>query len=84
MPPSQSRPILGASSDEEECRQLLTEFLLSPLLEAQSQGLTIVLGADPPFPGAERPSREQIEVWIAQLRDLGRFWERTLSAFLPV
>ena len=83
MAPSPRRPILGANSDEDECRQLLTEFLLSPLLEAQSQGLTVVLGADPPFPGGERPSREQIEAWIAQLRDLGRFWERTLSAFLP-
>ena len=83
LPPSQGRPILGSASDEEECRQLLTEFLLNPLLEAQSQGLAIVYGADPPFPGSERPTREETEAWIAQLRDLGRFWERTLSAFLP-
>lgn len=80
--PSLERPILGAVNDPVEVRQLLTEFLLSPLLEAQLQGLIVVFGAEPPFPGAARPTTEQAEAWIAVLRELGRFWERTLSSLL--
>jgi hypothetical protein len=83
QPPHRSRPIFGAVSDADECRQLLTAFLFGPLLEAQSEGLLLVLGAEPPFPGAAaRPTAEQERDWVAVLRDLGRFWERTLSASL--
>jgi len=83
QPPHRSRPIFGAVSDADECRQLLTAFLFGHLLEAQSEGLLLVLGAEPPFPGAAaRPTAEQERDWVAVLRDLGRFWERTLSASL--
>lgn len=82
VPPSPDRPILGAVNDPLEARQLLTEFLFGPLLDAQERGLIVIHGAEPPFPGAARPSVEQYEGWIAILRDLGRFWERTLSSML--
>lgn len=82
LPPHRDRPIFGAVNDPDECRQLLTAFLLGPLLEAQDAGLLVVLGAEPPFPGAGRPTPEQERQWVDILRDLGRFWERTLSSTL--
>lgn len=78
LPPRADRPVLGTASEPEEIRQRLTAFLMAPLLEAQAEGLLVVLGADPPFPGGRRPTAEEERAWIAVLRDLGRFWERIL------
>lgn len=79
LPPRPDRPVLGAATEPEEVRQRLTAFLLAPLLEAQGEGLVTVLGADPAFPGGRRATAEEERAWIAVLRDLGRFWEQTLS-----
>ena len=80
--PHRSRPVMGAANDPDECRQQLTAFLLGPLLEAQRQGLLVILGADPPFPGTAQVTAEQQRQWITILRELGRFWERALATSL--
>lgn len=82
LPPAVSRPILGVAPDPESCRERLTSFLLSPLLEAQAAGQLLLLDADPPFRGAEHPSPEQRLEWIELLRELGTFWSRALSGLL--
>ena len=84
LPPAADRPVLGGVRDPNACRQRLTAFLLTPLLEAAEAGGMRVLGADPPFRGTSRPSKEEWEAWLEALRDLGAFWERALAPMLAV
>ena len=80
LPPKNDRPIFGAAVDHDEMRRRLTAFLLSPLLEAQREGLAQVLGAEPPFRGTRNPDNEEEREWVEVLRALGRFWEKVLSS----
>lgn len=79
MPPRNDRPILGTAVEEDEIRRRLSAFLLGPILEAQSEGLVKVLGADPPFRGTRNPNAEEEREWVDLLRALGRFWELVVS-----
>jgi hypothetical protein len=79
LPAGPQRPILAGAGDGDAARQRLTGFLLGPLLEAQGIGQMVLLGADPPFRGGERPSPERRRAWVETLRDLGRFWEGALA-----
>ena len=82
LQPAAGRPIIGALTDPVRVRQSLVVFLLSPLLEAQRRGLIAVLGAEPPFRGAERPDEPARAGWVETLRALGRFWEEALHELL--
>ena len=82
LTPGPGRPILGGAVNHESCRQRLTEFLLAPLIEAHETGQLLLLGADPPFRGTERPTAEQRRIWLATLRRLGDFWSLALGELL--
>jgi hypothetical protein len=82
LAPGPARPILGGAVDQESCRRRLTEFLLAPLIEAHETGQLVLLGADPPFRGSERPTAEERLIWIATLRRLGDFWSLALGDLL--
>jgi hypothetical protein len=82
LPATPDRLILGGAMGPEAVRQRLTGFLFGPLLDAQAAGLLVLLGADPPFRGGERPSPEARREWVETLRRLGRFWEVALSDLL--
>lgn len=78
-----SRPLIGPLRDPELVRQQIVVFLIGPVLEAQRRGLVTVFGADPPWPGAERPSPARRREWIGTLRRLGEFWREVLADLLP-
>lgn len=76
-PPVRDRPILGGTTDEEECRRRLTLFLLAPLLKAWRLGE----GAPrtrPAYPGAPVSEDE----WLGRLQAIGRMWEALLPRML--
>lgn len=82
LAPGPARPILGGAVDQESCRQRLTAFLLAPLIDAHAAGQLVLQGADPLFPGTERPTLEQRQSWIATLRGLGDFWSLALEELI--
>ena len=80
MPPSESRPIIGTSTNEKEVSMLVTEHLLAPILDAEEiAGNELIISRY--MPAIATP--DQLEQWISRLRQLGILWEGILSEILP-
>lgn len=82
MPPRPERPIIGETTGDKEISHLVTDYLLSPILNAEK-----ITGNDMILHGRRDMltfhSKEDEEKWILRMRRLGVFWEEMFSDILP-
>ena len=82
MPPGSDRPIIGEITNDKEISRLVTDYLLSPILNAEK-----ITGNDMMLHGRREllvvHDKKDEEKWILRMRRLGVFWEEMFSDILP-
>ena len=82
MPPDPGRPIIGAATHDMEISRRVTDYLLSPILNAEKiTGNDMILHDR--RENLSKYSKNDEEKWILRMRRLGVFWEEMFSDILP-
>ncbi|MFI5091182.1 MAG: hypothetical protein ACHP7P_14100 [Terriglobales bacterium] len=71
LPATESRPILGAATEDVETSRRLGRFLFAPLLAAEALGEQVM-----------HTGTWDNEKWLAELQALGRLWEQLIPDLL--